>query len=292
MYKHNRKSISLLPGLILSATLIMGISACSDSDDDDMDSASSTSQETMNPDGSSTFITPLSPKQEVPPLQDNATAQGEGNLTIARSGSGAISGSVSVSGLTGPATAAHIHRGFGGTNGGVELALTGNEDGTLLSVPDGSVLTPEQLTALAEGELYINVHTAANPGGEVRGQIIPDGILFQSAELSGEQEVPPVTTEARGTGTSTVNSASGSISATIITTGLDDATMAHIHMGSAGENGDFIITLERDPVNPGIWRAPENSMLSTQQIEMFTNKALYFNVHSDDNPAGEIRGQL
>ncbi len=297
---------------IVCAALVVNLAACSDGDDDDENNASppvtdgsdvtdgdpvdvddgddDAVQETANADGTSTFIVPLSAEQEAPPV-DAELATGEGNLTIDRA-SGAISGSVAVSDLSGEAQGAHIHTGLGGINGSVLITLTGNDDRSVWTVPADSVLDAESLTALSEGALYLNVHTIANPNGEMRGQIIPDGILFEDSELSGEEEVPPVVTEASGVGVSTVNSESGAISATLFITDLDEATMAHIHTGAEGENGGVIITLEQDAENPGIWRTPVPSTLTEEQIDAFEGEALYFNVHSNANTGGEIRGQL
>jgi len=242
-----------------------------------------------NGDGTTTFVVPLSGDQEVPPVNVEG-ATGEGNLTI-DTASGNASGSVAVSGLSGPATMAHIHQGFAGSNGDVVLGLEGNEDSSVWSVPAATVLSAEILTALSNGELYINVHTEANPGGELRGQIIPEGVVVQTSALTGQSEVPPVTTEAMGTGVSTVNTETGAISASVVTTGVT-ATMAHIHMGIAGENGDVIIGLEQDPADANIWRTPAGAMLGTEQVVIYQDGGLYFNVHSEANPGGEIRGQL
>ena len=73
------------------------------------------------------------------------------------------------SGLSGPATAAHFHGpAEAGKNGGVAVAIP--NAGT--SPAEGSAtLTDAQAADLVAGKLYVNVHTAANPGGEIRGQV-------------------------------------------------------------------------------------------------------------------------
>lgn len=298
MFIQNKPVIWLLRSIILSA-LVFGVAACSSDDDSDMvdigggddnDGDDDAAQETINTDGTSTFVVPLSAEQEVPPV-DAEDATGEGNLTINRQ-SGAITGSVSVSDLSGQAQSAHIHQGLGGINGGPLITLTSNEDGSVWTVPADSELDAGALTMLSDGGLYINVHTVANGGGELRGQIIPDGILFEDSELSGDEEVPAIVTEASGVGVSTVNEETGAISATLFITGLDNATMAHIHAGAEGVNGDVVIQLEQDGDNPGIWRTPVPSTLSAEQITAYQAEGLYFNVHSADNSGGEIRGQL
>jgi hypothetical protein len=73
----------------------------------------------------------------------------------------------SYSGLTGPATAAHFHTGEPGKNGGVAVPITPNT-----SPFEGSAtLTDAQATDLLAGKWYVNVHTEANKGGEIRGQV-------------------------------------------------------------------------------------------------------------------------
>jgi hypothetical protein len=73
-----------------------------------------------------------------------------------------------VSGLSGPATAAHFHSGEPGKNGGVAVPIAGADKGAF----EGSAtLTDAQADELLAGKWYVNVHTAANKGGEVRGQV-------------------------------------------------------------------------------------------------------------------------
>ena len=111
------------------------------------------------------YTSNLSGVQEVPPNASPGT--GTGNLTLTGS---AITCSVSVSGLTGAPVAAHIHQGAPGINGGIIVTLTGGP--TVFNCPAAATLTPTQITDLDAGNLYFNVHTAAFPGGEVRGQIL------------------------------------------------------------------------------------------------------------------------
>jgi hypothetical protein len=107
----------------------------------------------------------LSGDQEVPAVKTSAS--GSGTLTV--NSDMTVSGSVTTTGVAG--TAAHIHMGAMGKNGGVAVALT--KSGDTYSVPAGAKLTAEQYTACKAGELYVNVHSADNKGGEIRGQIKP-----------------------------------------------------------------------------------------------------------------------
>ena len=109
----------------------------------------------------------LSGDQEVPAVK--TAASGSGNISVASDG--AVSGSVMTTGLAG--TAAHIHQGAAGKNGGVVIPLTKSADGNTWSVPAGAKLNADQLKAYQAGELYVNVHTEANKGGEIRAQLKP-----------------------------------------------------------------------------------------------------------------------
>jgi hypothetical protein len=108
----------------------------------------------------------LSGSQEVPPVTTSAT--GSGTITVAADQS--ISGSIKTTGIK--ATAAHIHVAGPGANGPVIVPLTKQgEDGW--TVGPGAKLQDAHFQAFKDGNLYVNVHSAANPNGEIRGQIKP-----------------------------------------------------------------------------------------------------------------------
>jgi hypothetical protein len=80
-----------------------------------------------------------------------------------------MSWKLTYSGLTGPATAAHFHGpAEAGKNAGVALAIP---NATSSPTEGSATLTDAQAADLTAGKYYINVHTAANPGGEIRGQV-------------------------------------------------------------------------------------------------------------------------
>jgi hypothetical protein len=108
----------------------------------------------------------LTGDQEVPPVK--TPASGSGTITVMDDGS--VSGTVTTTGMTG--TMAHIHAGAPGTNGPVIIPLTKSGDSTW-NVPQGAKLNAEQMARYKAGELYVNVHTEANKGGEVRAQLKP-----------------------------------------------------------------------------------------------------------------------
>ena len=102
---------------------------------------------------------------EVPPTD----SKGSGSVTATYdTGSKKLSWKGSVSGLSGPATAAHFHAGEPGKNGGVVIPIAGADKG---SFEGTATLTDEQAADLMAGKWYVNVHTAANKAGEIRGQV-------------------------------------------------------------------------------------------------------------------------
>jgi hypothetical protein len=104
--------------------------------------------------------------EQNPPVA--TAASGGGTITIAADKS--VSGGVTTAGLNG--VAAHIHQGARGQNGPVSVGLVKN-GANGWSVPAGAKLTDAQYDAFKAGNLYVNVHTAANKGGEIRGQLNP-----------------------------------------------------------------------------------------------------------------------
>ena len=108
----------------------------------------------------------LTGAQEVPPVTTAATGTANINVTA----DGMVSGSVTTAGLM--STMAHIHLAPAGQNGPVIVPLTKNGDNGY-TVPAGAKLTPAQLESYKMGSLYVNVHSVANKGGEIRAQLKP-----------------------------------------------------------------------------------------------------------------------
>ncbi len=108
----------------------------------------------------------LDGKSEVPPNASTGTGTADLDYDAATK---KLSWKLTYSGLTGPATAAHFHGpAEPGKNAGVALAIP---DATKSPVDGSATLTDAQAADLAAGKYYINIHTAANPGGEIRGQV-------------------------------------------------------------------------------------------------------------------------
>ena len=100
---------------------------------------------------------------EVPAVATSAT--GTGAVTIAADGT--VSGSITVTGMA--PTMGHIHQGAPGVNGPVIVPFVQN--GNVFTAPAGAKLTEAQLAAYRAGNLYVNVHSASYPAGEIRAQL-------------------------------------------------------------------------------------------------------------------------
>jgi hypothetical protein len=108
----------------------------------------------------------LDGKSQVPPNTSAATGTADIDYDPA---SKKLSWKLTYSGLSGPATAAHFHGpAAAGANAGVKVPISNTASGS-----EGSAtLNDEQAADLTAGKYYVNVHTAANPGGEIRGQVM------------------------------------------------------------------------------------------------------------------------
>lgn len=118
----------------------------------------------LMPGGSNDKVT-LTGAQETPPVVTSAT--GSGSIKIADDG--AVTGSVTVTGMA--PTMGHIHQGAPGVAGPVIVPF--KQDGNTFTAAPGAKLTDTQLAAYRAGNLYFNVHSAAHPAGEIRGQLKP-----------------------------------------------------------------------------------------------------------------------
>lgn len=107
----------------------------------------------------------LTGAQEVPPTASKG--KGTANVTY-DTATKKLTWTLKFSGLTGPATAAHFHGpAEPGKNAGVVVPIPG----TASPMTGSATLTDEQAADLTGGKWYVNVHTAENKGGEIRGEV-------------------------------------------------------------------------------------------------------------------------
>ena len=143
------------------------------------------------------------------------------------------------------------------------------------------------LAAMVSASAYLAIAGCTSMPGTPETPI-DASTLGGGLRMTGDQEVPPVSTQAIGAVTIAV-SADGVVQGVISTIGMV-ATMAHIHLGAPGVNGPPIVTLTKS--TDGKWLVPENSRLSAEQLKAYRAGGLYVNVHSDAHKDGEIRTQL
>lgn len=112
-----------------------------------------------------TFTGTLSGAAEVPPVAGSGNGSAQVTLDPA---SKQVTYKVTYSGLSGPAAAAHIHCGAAaGANAGVAVAFKDAAS----PISGSAAMTDAQIADLEAGKCYVNVHTAANKGGELRAQL-------------------------------------------------------------------------------------------------------------------------
>lgn len=118
-----------------------------------------------------TIETPLSGAQVVDPVE--SAGRGAGLLTVVLE-TRELASTQSFMDLTSDVTGSHIHMGAAGANGPVIVGFTGSAGLGIAAwaAPMGAVLTPQQLDALMNDELYFQAHTRQYPFGEIRGQIL------------------------------------------------------------------------------------------------------------------------
>ena len=230
------------------------------------------------------FTASLDGSQETPAVMTNAL--GTAWLVLSADFK-SITYNVTYARLSANFTAGHFHAGAVGVAGGVAFPLTfsGNTaKGVWNNIPDSI------LAKLFNGQLYVNVHSSVNPGGEIRGQFnFVDGIGF-TVSIDGSQENPPITTNGTGTGFAIIENNGAQISYRFTVAGLSSALAAsHFHYSPVGVNGTVIqaIHFVADSTVSGVWTGYDDSIL-VQLLKM----NIYMNVHTTNNPGGEMRGQL
>lgn len=220
------------------------------------------------------FLAPaLSGDNEVPPVTTTAT----GDATFTAVGT-TLSYTVNVDGIDN-ATAAHIHSGAAGTNGGVIVSLfAGPETGAGFSgvlAEDEAEVDAAVLAEMRTGDTYTNVHTTGNEAGELRDQV----------EL--------YTTDATGSATFTLDGLELTYSVTV--NNMDEVTAAHIHTGAEGTTGAIIVPLFAGPTTAADFSGVLTEGTTTVTEEIITQLRsgdAYVNVHTVQNPLGDIRGQV
>ena len=233
--------------------------------------------------GRTVLTTKMAATQENPPTPSLATGTGVFSVDpVTR----ALAGRVVTSGLT--ATAAHIHIGAIGVNAPVAVGFVLTEPGSGIWVPPANtILTTEQYQSFISGGAYFNVHSAAFPSGEIRGQI---GREVIDVVMTGAQEVPPVVAGGSATARIVVNPVTREVAGAITNIGIS-ATAGHIHTGLFGVNGPVLVPTTQLSAGSAVWNfTPATFSIAQYRSFLFGN--MYANTHSAAFPGGEARGQI
>jgi hypothetical protein len=194
---------------------------------------------------------------------------------------------------TSAVTISHIHGPAApGVNASVlfDLTNTGGTSGTLVG---NATLTVSQETDLLNGLMYVNVHTANFPNGEIRGQLTPtNGVTdYLTGTFRGTQEVPPSGSNAGGTVFVLMERATNSVFVTGSFVGLAaPATQSHLHIGPAGVNGPVRLNLSATAATAGTITG--NGVVTAGFADSLIRGFVYANIHNATFLGGEIRAQM
>jgi len=199
----------------------------------------------------------------------------------------------------------HIHLEYAGRNGEIVFTLVptlsyNKKSGCFKKHKNTFELTDEQVRDLKDRKYYINIHTLNTPSGELRGQLLPRAYKYYLVNLSGANEVPPVETDASGTLVVELHkrnlTLSGSFNNLSSPIAIELLGGAHIHQAPKGLNGPVVFTLGLDPDNnnlSAVLKAERNVYaLTCKQEKVLRKKNFYVNIHSENYPSGELRGQI
>ena len=216
----------------------------------------------------------------------SSKAAGTARISV-ESGTGAVSGSVSLSGMT--ARAVTINQGFAGSTGEAVVTLAPRAGSTTeFVVPANTTLSAEQARAFAQGRLYVIASSAANPNGEIRGQLAPDSVRVTFSELGASPEAAALGMRASGVAATTVDTRAGTLTVHVNTAGVEDATAARVLGGAAGTT---LAELARSPVEMGHF-STELARLSAADVASFEAGKLSVSVAASATPAGALRGAI
>jgi hypothetical protein len=216
----------------------------------------------------------------------SSRAAGVARISVA-SDTGAVSGTVTVSGMS--ARAVTINQGFAGSTGEalVTLAPRAGSAGEF-AVPANVTLSAEQARAFAQGRLYVIATSAANPNGEIRGQLAPEGVRVTFSQLSTAPEAAALGMSASGVAATTVDRRAGTLTVHVNSAGVEAATTARV-LGGAG--GTPLAELARSPVEMGHF-STELAPVSAAVVESFEAGRLSVSVAASATPAGAIGGPI
>ncbi len=228
------------------------------------------------------FVATLNGEQETPPTETTATGFASVILSASKD---SIKYHLQTSLIP---TGAHIHTGIGGLPGPITIPFTP----VAPLIRGTAAMTPAQVVDLAEGRMFVNVHTTAYPSGEIRGQLLLPGERLATAILSGANETPPVMTTATGAAAFILSYAQDTMKYEGTFTGLSGpATSATLIGGIAGDAGFTNYSLTLLPGGMSI-KGVQAVLPGDVAALMTSPPGLFVDVNTAANPNGEIGGPL
>lgn len=184
------------------------------------------------------------------------------------------------------ATVMHIHRAPAGANGAIAFDMGDPSSGFVSAT--WTSMTPADIADLLAGNLYINIHTAGRPTGEIRGQILTRTVDTVAFTANGAQVVPPGASPSTANCTANLNDPMTAVDIQC-THNMTAPTAAHVHEAPVGETGPVIFTFA-SPASPLSGSVPMTPALLADYAARF----LYLDIHAGDSEenSDEIRGQI
>jgi hypothetical protein len=239
----------------------------------------------------------LDASQEVPPTP--STSKGAGSITFS-STFDTVYYDVVFDSLTATPTAAHFHEGRPGESGAPVIDLTSSINGNHISGMASSIPS-DFIAKCLLGNIYMNVHSATFPSGEIRGQVhryAYEGFTFY---IDATQEVPATGAPGTGSGFVAIDPEERSAHYRMVVNDLTGPlTQAHFHNAPPGVAGNVVFDLTpyftagaTNVSASNYWTDFDFSTpFDTTFANMFMNNEMYVNFHTATNPDGEVRGNI
>jgi len=230
------------------------------------------------------FTALLNGASEVPATTSAAT--GVGSFSLEGSN---LSYYISFSGLSGPAIAAHFHAPANATNNAGVIVPLSPPAATAGTMSGTVALTQDEITNFVNGLCYANIHTSLNPGGEIRGQVVP---LHMVVSLNAASEVPAVTNAPKATASGSLTFIGSQLFYNVTYSGLSAPAIAsHIHGPADPTTAASVIIPLATPSGTSGTISGTTSLTPTDMAYLLSGLT-YINIHTTNNPGGEIRGQI
>ena len=275
-------------GLIAAGSLILFSTGCPDDDVEEYE-VELAGENQVPP-----VATPASGTMDVEFDEEDETLRVEGDFD------GLVSRLIEIEG-----SAAHIHFAPQGESGPIlwNVDVDADEDERGGSFEFERELTADEVETFQNNEMYLNIHTQAYPDGELRGQLDEGAPTFASidqswgVELTPEAHVHAVDTEAQGWAWAILRDDD-----TMVVSGAADnlssaptdvfGSAVNIEEAPQGEVGDLVLNLDYETIDDTALRFWQETTLDEDQIEVLRDGGYYINLYTDEQEAGELRGQL